>query len=275
MAPRIFPPFASTRIARSGFDPATLAWVAAVVANGGTVSLTREGLVDDLITGLRAAGIFSKLDRLWLHAAENQPSALVDIIADVLATAVNSPTFTVDRGYTGDISTMYIDTNSAPSTLTNFTRDSCHVLGWINNDSGGTVIGSDDNTGVQGADRLWGGDAGSPFISVHLDESASNPALTNTPGGSRLGSWIGSRTASNARALYLNGSSIASDAQTTDGGPSTNTFYILAENFGGAGPVSYSAWQVCASGCGGGLTSTEVADFHSLLRTYMTAVGVP
>ena len=62
------------------------------------VSSTRRTLVDALIRGLKTDGVWSKLDRLWLFAAENATSALVDVKEGRLATAVSSPTFTTDRG---------------------------------------------------------------------------------------------------------------------------------------------------------------------------------
>jgi hypothetical protein len=71
-------------------------WAAAVVAAGGSVSGTltsgRKKLINDLIMGLMADGVWSKLDRLWLFAAENSQSALIDIKGAVSATAVNTPT---------------------------------------------------------------------------------------------------------------------------------------------------------------------------------------
>src|SRR5215475_3606794 len=88
-------------IPAGGLDAATTAWVAQVVTNGGSVSSGRQTLVDNFIVGAKADGFWTKLDRLWFHWAENQPQALTDMIALTLATAVNSPTFTVDRGYTG------------------------------------------------------------------------------------------------------------------------------------------------------------------------------
>ena len=90
----------ATPAAAGGDEAETTAWVAEVVSNGGTVSAGRQTIVNDLIAGLKADGIWAKLDRLWLFAAEDQPSALTDLVGLTLATAVNSPTFTADEGYT-------------------------------------------------------------------------------------------------------------------------------------------------------------------------------
>ena len=91
-----------TPAAAGGDEAETTAWVAEVVSNGGTVSAGRQTIVNDLIAGLKADGVWIKLDRLWLFAAEDQPSALTDLVGLTLATAVNSPTFTADEGYTSN-----------------------------------------------------------------------------------------------------------------------------------------------------------------------------
>jgi hypothetical protein len=61
-------------------DQATIDWIAAVVTAGGTVSTPRGIVVNTFILGLMTDGIWSKLDRLWLLAAENSQSALFYIV---------------------------------------------------------------------------------------------------------------------------------------------------------------------------------------------------
>jgi hypothetical protein len=100
----------------SAHDPSTDAWINQVVINGGSVSNARATVVDNFIVALKNAGLFTRFDRLYLHAAENQPSALTCLVSLTLATAVNSPSFTVDRGYTGvDASNVHLDTGFNPT----------------------------------------------------------------------------------------------------------------------------------------------------------------
>jgi hypothetical protein len=122
----------------SGLDPSTDLWIAAVVAAGGTVSgdatSGRRKVVNDLIVALKAATLWTRLDRLWIFAAENQPSALVDMVALDLATVSgHAPTFTADNGYAGNGSSTYVDTTFNPATQsTNFTLNSGHIAVWDN-----------------------------------------------------------------------------------------------------------------------------------------------
>jgi hypothetical protein len=125
-------------------DSATTAWIAAVVAAGGSVSSGRQTIVDDLIAGLKADGVWSKLDRLWLTATENTQSALIDLVATSTATPVNSPTFAANLGYTGsNASNKYIDSNLANNSGTgNYSLNEACLFGWSNTagmDVGGLV----------------------------------------------------------------------------------------------------------------------------------------
>src|SRR5215831_13637080 len=109
----LWPAGTAISVPAAAFDAATLAWVAAVVGDGGTVSATEKGYVDTLIVGLRADGLFSKLDRLWLLASENTHQAKIDIIALQSFTLTGSPTFAANAGYTG-VGDTGIDTNFIP-----------------------------------------------------------------------------------------------------------------------------------------------------------------
>jgi hypothetical protein len=61
-------------------DPATTAWVAQVVTNGGSVGATRKGVVDTFIKCLKTNSLFTTLDRYWLLAGENTQSGLTDMV---------------------------------------------------------------------------------------------------------------------------------------------------------------------------------------------------
>lgn len=98
------------------FDADTLAWESAVVANGGSVSLARRIIVDQFIFDLKSAGAWALTDDYWCLWGENVAQALTSLKQRRLATAVNAPTFTADRGYAFDGTTQYINTGFIPST---------------------------------------------------------------------------------------------------------------------------------------------------------------
>lgn len=242
----------------SGFDSATDAWTAVVVANGGTVSAARKTLVDNLIVGLKADGVWTKLDRLWLHAAENAPSALTDLVTNTLATTVNSPTFTTDRGYTGNGSTQYINLHYNQSTNgVNFTTNSASgFLYQRTQDTAAFHI----TFGSYNACVMIMGNGGALQACNIVDGSFS----TITPAN---GIVVLSRTGASVRNFYNNGSNVLSDTQAAAGSLNAD-MYIL-----GDGSVGYSSAQVASCGFGGGLSSTEQASLSTRINTYMTAIG--
>lgn len=97
------------------FDADTLSWQSAVVANGGSVSLARLVIVDQFVFDEKASGAWALTDDYWGLWAENATQALTSLKQRRLATAVNAPTFTADRGYVFDGTTNYLDTGFIPS----------------------------------------------------------------------------------------------------------------------------------------------------------------
>lgn len=252
-------------------DTATSAWISAVISNGGTVSAGRAITVDALIVSLKNAGIWTKLDYLWLFAGENAPSARTDIRGLQLATlSVTPPTFTADRGYTGNSSSAFIDTGIANNFGTGgYQRDAASFFAW-NNTSGADAGGlAGTNTSARHAaifpeyidtnsySILNGDSAGWTFI------FANDPAAT--------GLYLLNRTSSVDVTLDINGTQSQSTSTDTSFALTADTFTALVA-FGGS---NYSGRQCSALGLGGALSGTDRTNINSYLRTYMTAVGVP
>jgi hypothetical protein len=258
----------------STLDLATIAWVNAVVTNGGTVSAGRQTLVNNLIVGGKSDGWWAKMDRLWIYAGENQPSALTDMVAFVLATLVGAspPTFTTDYGFNAT-GTGLINLLTNLSTYGGqFTTNSGHISAWSPADIG------PDNT---------------PFMGVSANSEATDqthiyPRFTDgntyvrcnegTPGGgftnaSGQGHYVANRDGASTNQSYKNGSLLGSPNLAAGTIPSLNVKAIgVTDTTLGNIPSNYSCSQ---ASIGGNLSATDVSNFYNRLRTYMTAVGVP
>jgi hypothetical protein len=80
-------------------------------------SAGQQTLQNQLVVDLKAGGIWSKLDTFGVFATDGDSDfALIDWIRLSQYTAVNSPTFTTNQGFTGNGTSSYIDTNFNPST---------------------------------------------------------------------------------------------------------------------------------------------------------------
>lgn len=250
-----------------GLDQATQLWIIAVGNAGGTVSAERQILVNDLIVGLKADGIWTKLDRLWLFAAENEPSALVDIVADSLATAVNSPTFTIDRGYNGDGATSYINSNYAPFTNgVNYQTTSAHYSIWDI-----TAAGSPIQMGTRDTSDNYYCELNGPFA-ARINEGAANIDVSGP--GTTAGWWNVNASGAAAEEVYRNGGPVNTGANALTGIPNQSFIICALHQWTGA-IISFTTDQFAAASMGGSLSGADATNFYDRMRTYMTAVGVP
>jgi hypothetical protein len=93
----------------------------------------RAAAYDAMIRALLAAGVWSKLDALYLLAAADAATALTNLKQSSYGlTAVNSPAFTADRGYTGNGTTQYLNPGFTPSTASGqYTQNSASIFWWM------------------------------------------------------------------------------------------------------------------------------------------------
>jgi hypothetical protein len=90
-----------------------------------TVGATERAAYKNLINGLVAAGVLSKLDALWLFATDTSAHSLLNLVQNAYnCTLITSPTFTADRGWAPG-SGGSLDTNFNPTTATapNYTQN--------------------------------------------------------------------------------------------------------------------------------------------------------
>src|SRR5690606_39788847 len=77
-------------------------------------------------------GAWGALDGLYVLAAHDAQAARINWKDPAnVATTINAPTFTADRGYQGDGSSSSLDTNFNPvSASQNYQQDACHLGVW-------------------------------------------------------------------------------------------------------------------------------------------------
>ena len=262
-------------VAGSSEDAATTAWVNAVVTAGGTVSSGRRTVVDTLIAGLKADGVWTLLDRLWILAAENTQSALTDLKG--LVTISNSPpgggtapTFTADRGLTGN--GAGIDTGFNPTTASSpqYTLNSGSMFVYNRSTrSTGVVVcefGMQD-AGLDYRARIVCLDTGGTYLNVN-DNYGPLAGITSVQGF-----WVGSRTSSMAADWYKNATAIRSETVVANNAALINrSFYICGINWD-YGNTYGSPDQLACAGFGAGLSSAQVTALTTRIETYMDAVG--
>jgi hypothetical protein len=112
----------------SNFCPQAQAFFARLATQPGAA---RKGLYNAMIASLVSAGVWSKLDALYMFAAADQTTALTNLSsASFGASAIGSPTFTADIGFIG-ASGKYVDSNFNPSAAAGkFQQDNASLFAW-------------------------------------------------------------------------------------------------------------------------------------------------
>lgn len=234
----------------------------------------RKALINDLIKALKDAGVWTKLDALYLTAAADSQAARRNWIADVYnLTAVNSPTFTTDQGYTGNASTSYLNSNFNPVAAgsPNFVQNSGSVGGWTLVDRAaadmsmmGSVNGTSSAIDVQ---SRFTGNLAAGFLNDFTATTSANSESFGHYAMSRIAA-----SGAGARSLYKNGSSLTTTATASTGLPNV-AISILARARQGSTPTVYSSDQIAAAHIGAGLTAADISALYAALQTYLTALG--
>lgn len=249
-------------------EPETSTLLAAL---SGSYDSARQSAINTLIASLKTNGIWAKLDVLRI-AGLNESDSLINwkTPGTFNSTAVNSPAFVADRGFTSSSTgTRYINTNFVPSTAGgNFAANSAHmgVYSRTNASRLGVDIGVSQATPGRASSIISRFTDGNFYSRIN-----TGPEQPHSVPNSQ-GFFLTSRTSSALTTAYRNGSSVGS---STNGAVSLNSIAIFegTQNVDGTPQNAYSQRELTVITLGGGLTGTEVANYNTALVTYLTYIG--
>lgn len=204
------------------------------------------------------------LDRFWLFAQCDQTNARVSIKnpTSTAITEVNSPTWTQFQGYDFNGTTQYLRTAFIPS------LDGVNYT--LNSASFGVYSRDDYNGGF--AWDIGGYDAVNGSALSLRDGANSSYAKINsvivaiiTAGGvtDSRGLFVSTRTASNAIAIFRNGSNIGTDTDASSALPATEMYVGALNNNGVA--ANFSQRQISISFVASGLVNQ--LSFYNAIQT--------
>ena len=234
---------------------------------------TRKGLLDALIVGLKSDGVWAKLDWLSITAAHDAQAGRVNAVTPAqVATAVNSPTFTTDRGYTGDGTTSYLNSGWNPTTATTpkMVQNSASMGVWLGTDSSSNT---QDDIGTTARASIDGRRSAAATFGANLQSATNDISGTMSPASSvGFSSW--SRYGAASAELFKNGVSLGTKASTTNAPANGNFFLLAANNVAALGtPTRFSPRRSQAAFWGEQLSAAEHLALYNRLATYMTAIG--
>jgi len=223
--------------------------------------------INNLVIQLKADGNWTKLDRLWIHATEIQQHARVSLVnpTSTQITEGNSPTFTANQGYTGNGTSMFLNTNWRLSDGVNFLQnDASWGLYCRTNLAAATY-----EAGVSVPTTSNGSTMNTRWTDGVFYANINGGGFTQATVANSLGLFAVRRTSSTACLSYKNGTQVDSRSLTSVSRPATNLF-ILALNTG-VGPSSFTSKQISLTFSGSG--SINQSTFYNAIQTFATTRG--
>jgi hypothetical protein len=224
--------------------------------------------INDLIVALKAAGVWSKLVSLYVLAAHSSQAALLNWLQDAYnCVAINSPTFTTDRGFTPDGSTSYLSTGFNPSTAGSalFTRNNMHMGCWV-----GTNLnsGAQSDMGLSSYANICSRNGASAQVRIM---SSTLVNLNISPSDST--GWICTARPDSANVEVVKNLGTTAATANASAALPNSTILIGAGGFGSSGASAYGTRRVQAAHFGAYLNDAERDAFYTALSAYQTAVG--
>jgi hypothetical protein len=224
----------------------------------------RKTVINTCVGSLKTAGIWTLLDCLYFMAAADAQAALINWKnpGTFNLIAVNSPTFTADRGFTGDGATSRLRTQFTPSANgANFTLNDASL--WVFSlTAAANAANAIGNSSVSPRSFVTPRNA-SNQIACSVNDGTSSVVAT----ASGLGLVGASRVNSTTKRAWRNGAQVGSDFPITSTALPTQEQWLLAAN-----ATSFSTYQEAGAAFAASLTGLE-SSFNTAITTYMQAVG--
>lgn len=251
------------------FDPAAKVLFEAMTTQP---SGSRKALVNRYIRALKAAGIWDKLDCLWVMAAHTQQAANLNWVdpGNFTLSPQSSPTFTADQGYLTNGSSSYVSTGFAPHTEDgNGKVNNTHLsIRSLTSDAGSNTfdMGARDGAALNRSEIAGRVNGGGFSARVNQDGGVGAGSAASSKG-----QFIVSRTASTGFRAYYEGQVLVDITATSSARPSS-AIIIGATNQAGT-PTGYTARRYASASIGAGLSDAEAAAFYAADNAYMLGVG--
>lgn len=230
-------------------------------------SNARKRQIDTLVGSLESAGVWPKLDGLYVEAAHASQAGTRNWIEDAYnLTEAGGAVFAVDRGFTGDNNDARLLSGYVPSTAGgNMTLNSTSIFMWSLTGGAAANTGALDISTTLSGDRSQLRARGSDDVARWNVNDQTTSSVASTDGS---GFFIMTRASSTNRSLRRNKTEIHAPAVNSTGLPATEIAFLAQPGGFGGG-----SRQIAASGFGSALTSGESDALCDALFTYLTAVG--
>ena len=224
------------------------------------------------IDGLVAAGVYSKIDEMWMLANNNSTNALLGLKNKKNCSVIGAPTFTVNRGYTGNfLNTDCLNTNFIPSVDgVNFTLNNGSLGVYSRTSQASSRVDIGGQAAASNCSGFMSGNTTVANSRCAINQSGFAGSLT-TSSANTLGLQVLSRTNSTTLRIFK-GSLFFSQSFTVDSALTNKNIYILANNNNGV-IASSCAKELSFAFIGGTLTDANISSIASLIEVYLDYIG--
>lgn len=225
----------------------------------------------ELIVGLKADGIWPKLDLLKIRTQSDEQAARLDYVNPAWdEVAVNSPSFLRNQGFIGDALTSYLDGGFDPAAApgAKYKQADCHMSVWL-----GTDIGSSSQYDCGHARSLIVGRNGTNSNTAAIRANQTGGVNYTLPVPTSIG-WL-CFTRDNA----LSFRAVKDDAppttlsQAAAGLAINQTFLSLAARSAAGAPANFSGRLQRVKTAGGSLSNLDLANFYGRLKRRLEQAG--
>lgn len=227
-------------------------------------SSAQQKLQNTLVTDLKSAGIWDKLDLFYCFATDGDSNYSTINWKDpdnFKIQAVNTPTFTTDVGWNGVIVNLaYLNTQYTPTShAVKYTLNEASFGYYLNDLGVATSTAMSDFGNPDVVTRSWYRRTAPRFYlnsSSYFNRTATDSANTFIHAN---------RSSSSTTEVYHNGVEVDSFTGHTANGIQGNTFKAFQRS------ATYADSTISFAFVGGNLSS-EASDFYNAINTYLTAI---
>lgn len=249
-------------------DADASAFIQRVYTAGGTLTTAEQNAVNQLTIDLKAANIWTGMKAVYPMVGASAAACAQNLRTGSFTGTFNGGWNFALTGVIPNGTSGYMDTGLNLNGTLNV--DSVHMSFYSRTQSttfsGGAMgVGNEGTNGTYIA-PYYSGTIGKFFLSGIYPANAVG--LNNT---TTTGLTLGSKTATNLRKLYLNGSLLATNTAAYTYTFTNSTVYLGALNYAGAN--YFTGFQCAFASIGDGLTDTQATYLNNAVETFQTSLS--
>jgi hypothetical protein len=253
------------------FDADALAFFARVTAAGGSLSLTEQNAVNQLVLDLKLNSIWTSLLAIYPMVGASAAACSQNLKSSSFTGTFSGGWTYASTGVTPNGTNAYFDTSLIPNTSLTFNSASFSIYS--------------RNNFTPSSTQAWGCTSSSTQLPLLVGTMLSTKGLEgliysfNAPdtmvsatGQNLAAMFLTTRTSSSNAKLFRNNTQLASTTTNNQITQPTNSFLFGAYRQL-SGIFNYNTFEYAFSSLGNGLSDTQAANFYTNVQTFQTSLS--